>query len=258
MVQYPATDLMTTDTAQTVTATKTFTAGQVIEIADAFGLIISTDGTATSSGAMVFHPGTLFNDQWFGIYNAQQALYLGMANGPNAPANVSAIFPTGVGAGIVGTAGGGALLTLYAFGGQGFGPGASAFVSFSNGAAATFNSWLDDNAGNMYIAGGLAVALKTVTGTYTVTVNDSTVLVNSAGAVTVTLLSAAACGTTQPPVKGDNGRMFTIKSIGAGAVTVATTGGQTIDGAATYSLGVQYKYVKVQSDGANWWVVGNN
>jgi hypothetical protein len=43
-----------------------------------------------------------------------------------------------------------------------------------------------------------------------------------------------------------------------GVITVATTGSQTIDGSTTYSLGSQYKYVVVVSNGANWIVVANN
>ena len=44
----------------------------------------------------------------------------------------------------------------------------------------------------------------------------------------------------------------------ANAVTVGTTSSQTIDGAATYALSAQYKYVKVVSDGSHWIIVGNN
>lgn len=53
---------------------------------------------------------------------------------------------------------------------------------------------------------------------------------------------------------------FTIrkKDSSGNAVTVATTSSQTINGASTYSLASQYKYVTVESDGANWMVVANN
>jgi len=54
------------------------------------------------------------------------------------------------------------------------------------------------------------------------------------------------------------GRQYTIKRTGTGGVTVAASGGETIDGAATYSLSAQWKYVVVVSDGANWLIVGNN
>jgi len=33
---------------------------------------------------------------------------------------------------------------------------------------------------------------------------------------------------------------------------------QSVDGSTTYSLGSQYKYVTVQSNNANWIVIGNN
>ena len=45
---------------------------------------------------------------------------------------------------------------------------------------------------------------------------------------------------------------------GTNLLTVATTSSQTIDGAITYELSAQYKYVKVVSDGANWLIIGNN
>jgi hypothetical protein len=35
-------------------------------------------------------------------------------------------------------------------------------------------------------------------------------------------------------------------------------GSGQIDGAASYSLPVQYKYLDVVSDGTNWWIVAAN
>jgi hypothetical protein len=39
------------------------------------------------------------------------------------------------------------------------------------------------------------------------------------------------------------------------AVTIGTTGAQTIDGAATKTLTAQYQLLTVLSDGANWLVI---
>jgi hypothetical protein len=52
--------------------------------------------------------------------------------------------------------------------------------------------------------------------------------------------------------------MYTIKNSGAGVITLGTTSSQTIDGSTTYSLGSQYKYVVVVSNGSSWIVVANN
>jgi hypothetical protein len=63
-----------------------------------------------------------------------------------------------------------------------------------------------------------------------------------------------------PSAVGIAGRQYTIKRTvaGIGSVTVDASGTQTIDGALTYSLPTQWKYVVVVSDGANWLIVGNN
>jgi len=41
-------------------------------------------------------------------------------------------------------------------------------------------------------------------------------------------------------------------------VTIDGNGTETIDGSLTYTLEIQYKYVTVQSDGANWVIIANN
>ena len=83
----------------------------------------------------------------------------------------------------------------------------------------------------------------------TYAIKTSDYLVNcTSGTFTATLPTAVGC----------TGKNYIIKNSGAGAITVATTSSQTIDGSTTYSLGTQYKYVKVVSDGANWIITGNN
>ncbi len=82
---------------------------------------------------------------------------------------------------------------------------------------------------------------------YTATATDHSLLLTVTGK-TITL----------PTSIGILGRIYTIKLTASGTGTVATTSSQTIDGATTYSLSAQYKYVTVQSDGANWMITGNN
>jgi hypothetical protein len=103
----------------------------------------------------------------------------------------------------------------------------------------------------LHIGGALQEPFVTKTAAYTLTAFDSTVAADTtSGAYNVTLPDATACP----------GRAYTIKRITATAntPTVACTGGQTIDGAATYALSAQWKFVSVVSNGANWLICGNN
>lgn len=72
------------------------------------------------------------------------------------------------------------------------------------------------------------------------------------------ILTATGQTATLPTAVGILGRVYTIKLSASGTATVATTSSQTIDGATTYSLSAQYKYVTVQSDNANWQIIANN
>lgn len=59
---------------------------------------------------------------------------------------------------------------------------------------------------------------------------------------------------TLPTAVGITGRVYSIKNSGTGIITIATTGGQTIDGKTTQSL-TQYDNIKVFSNGANWIII---
>lgn len=93
--------------------------------------------------------------------------------------------------------------------------------------------------------GMLGYLVSTVSGNYTVSSTSTVILADATGAsLTVTL----------PTAIGLTGKIRTIKRLNAGAntVTVATTSSQTIDGATTQVLAIQYTSVDVISDGANW------
>lgn len=66
----------------------------------------------------------------------------------------------------------------------------------------------------------------------------------SGGAVTVTLFTAV----------GNTGKRVQIKKTtsDSSAITIATTGGQTIDGGSTVTIARQYDAYTLVSDGANW------
>jgi hypothetical protein len=80
--------------------------------------------------------------------------------------------------------------------------------------------------------------------------NDFVRLDATAGAITQLLPAAASC----------TGRTYTIKKwdASANAVTVDANGAETIDGALTFVLAAQYKYVTVRSYITGWAVVANN
>jgi hypothetical protein len=86
--------------------------------------------------------------------------------------------------------------------------------------------------------------------TYTTTIFDYTVLVNSPSPFTVNLLA------TNITV----GRIFRVKNIGTGTVTVQSTSAGSppvtpnIDNAGSFSIPTQYADAEFQWDGSSWWV----
>jgi hypothetical protein len=60
---------------------------------------------------------------------------------------------------------------------------------------------------------------------------------------------------TMPTAVGNN-NSYTIKRIGAGTVSIATTASQTIDGSSSpITINVQYVSITLVSDGANWFII---
>jgi hypothetical protein len=82
------------------------------------------------------------------------------------------------------------------------------------------------------------------TANYTTAFNDYFIDCTS-GTFTVTLQAAASY----------QGRVLIIKNSGAGTITVDGNASETIDGAATYSLAVQYATIQIISDGTNWKII---
>jgi lysophospholipase L1-like esterase len=98
--------------------------------------------------------------------------------------------------------------------------------------------------------GSFATGYVAKTALYTLTIADHTVEVTS-GTHTQTL----------PTAVGIAGRVYVITNSGSGTVTVGTTSSQTFVNVTatptTLSL-AQFKYVQVQSNGANWLVIASN
>ena len=93
------------------------------------------------------------------------------------------------------------------------------------------------------VQGAVTFPVNTITAAYTLGDRDFLVIANTAsGDFTVTLPSAVTM----------RGRYYVIMNTGANAATIATTGGQTINGNSTVSLPFAYTGLQFFSDGSNW------
>lgn len=95
---------------------------------------------------------------------------------------------------------------------------------------------------------GLVTAQRTVTGNTTLTSADYTVFCDAtAGNITVTL----------PAVASHAGRIYNVKKIDASANTVTIDGNasETIDGALTQVISVQYASLSLQTTTTQWWLI---
>ncbi|MCW3463548.1 hypothetical protein [Chitinophaga nivalis] len=106
---------------------------------------------------------------------------------------------------------------------------------------------------NALITNSFAASITSITGSYTVGENDHTIITLSRNNSTVSLPRA---------VPANKGRMYVIKKGVKGddytTIQVRTvTPLQNIDFNTTYSLNNEGEHVKVQSDGNQWWVIGN-
>jgi hypothetical protein len=88
--------------------------------------------------------------------------------------------------------------------------------------------------------GGITFPITEINANYNVDTNDYLIDVTG-NTITVTL----------PPAASIDGKNYVIKNSGSGVVTVATTSGQTIDGASTKSLN-NNDSIEIVSDGSNW------
>jgi hypothetical protein len=119
--------------------------------------------------------------------------------------------------------------------------------------------------GSIETLGGLALAQTSVTTNYSVLKTNFTVWADATtDAITITLPDATDCNlnitTPGEPITGKTGRMFIIKKVDETmhSVTINTVSGQKIEGTATYTLDTPHSFVMVQTDGANWRIVGVN
>lgn len=89
-----------------------------------------------------------------------------------------------------------------------------------------------------------APTLTAKTTTYTAVIAD---FVLGTGTFTVTLPAASSATATC--------KILDVKNVSTGVITVARAGSDTIDGATSYTLDVQYQNVTLASDGASAWYI---
>jgi hypothetical protein len=114
--------------------------------------------------------------------------------------------------------------------------------------ATSFNGTSMTLSGSTTIGGSLTLPITSKTADYTITNSDHTVLVSAASAnVTITL----------PTAVGLTGRVYIIKRTdnSANSLTIDGNAAETIDGAATRNISLQYQTLTLQSDGANWFIL---
>jgi|ERR1700741_1183598 len=103
--------------------------------------------------------------------------------------------------------------------------------------------YIKKSASNTDWKSNTSLPATTKTSTYEITASDYVVRCN--GTFTTTL----------PTAVGRADKIYIIKNIGSGVVTLATTSSQTIDGVTTQTV-LSGNWIMVQSDGSNWVVIG--
>lgn len=132
---------------------------------------------------------------------------------------------------------GGQIINVKMDGGTSFPVPVGATVLLLSATIAVFLNGGDDRA-----------AIRSEAATYTAVLTDATILMDATGgARTVNLPTAAS----------SRGVRYNIKKTDASgnAVTVDGNASETIDGATTFALTVQYQSVTVQSDGTGWQIL---
>lgn len=95
---------------------------------------------------------------------------------------------------------------------------------------------------------------------FTITSKSANYGITDADEITHVSPGASNVTITLPTAVGRQGRFFRIKKVdaGVGVVTVATTGGQTIEDSTTYLLTNKWQNLVVYSDGSNWCIDAAN
>jgi hypothetical protein len=123
---------------------------------------------------------------------------------------------------------------------------AQARLGTGSGGAGT--KFLADDQTYKTVVASPSFAITTKSADYLATASDHTILVDASGAARVITLPAAA---SAPQL------LLVIKKIDSSAntVTIDADGAETIDGAATQVIGIQYMSLTIQSNGTAWYIL---
>jgi hypothetical protein len=110
----------------------------------------------------------------------------------------------------------------------------------------------------LHARGSIATGLKSInysdtsSGDYTLTSSYNTILVNTNNSNGITL--------NLPPAAGVNGRIYNIKKNANNIydLIINPNGAEKIDANTQITITANYKYVQIQSNGANWYILSDN
>ncbi|SDD23571.1 hypothetical protein [Williamwhitmania taraxaci] len=203
------------------------------------------------SGLLIYQ---IDNTTGFYFYNGDEWLSVGGVRtiNVNSPLTYSGGATPTISLATVAVSEGGTGVTTFATNGILFGSGTSplssnkSFVRVGDATTNLIGIGTTGPHSTLHINGSIATGFKARTTPYTASATDNCINIIASGTITLPTATTIA------------GRNYTIKNTSTGNVIVATTNSQTIDGAATYTLSAQYKYVTVISDGSNWLIIGGN
>lgn len=115
------------------------------------------------------------------------------------------------------------------------------YLSHVNGIIRWWNE--HDTGSRPYTSIAFGVKTNSQTASYTATLGDHLLLMDTSSAV-LTL--------TLPTAVGAKGKEYVVMNTGTKALTIATTSTQTINGGTSYILPNKYFNVTLYSDGSNW------
>lgn len=93
---------------------------------------------------------------------------------------------------------------------------------------------------------GLKVNIVAKTANYTVTASDDVIICGAGNETfTITLLAVASSAN----------KVYHIKNVGTGTITVDGNGAETIDGGVTATLLNQFECISIICDGTEWWII---
>ncbi len=98
--------------------------------------------------------------------------------------------------------------------------------------------WYDTDAGDTLLYG-----IKTVTSDYTLISSDDVVLCDGTFTISV------------PVVANNPGKLYHIKNIGTGTITIDPSGTETIDDGLAAVLDTKYECISIISNGSNWHII---